>query len=342
MAHARLSVTRADIVAPVSPRLFGSFVEHMGRARLHRHLRARPPHRRRATASAATCSTLVKELGSTVIRYPGGNFVSGYRWEDGVGPRRAARRASTWPGTAVETNEVGLHEFADWADEAGVEVMQAVNLGTRGIEEAARLLEYTNHPGRHRAAPTSAAPTAATEPVRHHGCGAWATRWTARGRSATRPPTSTAGSPPRPRRRHEAGSTRRIELVAAGSSNAEHAHLRRVGATVLEHDLRPGRLHLAARLLRGDATATSAASWPPAVGHGPLHRRRRRHHRRRRARRAAREAPSASPSTSGTSGTRPGSTRSTRTPSPTSGTPHPRLIEDEYTVTDAVVGRAPC
>ena len=59
---------------------------------------------------------LTRELGVTVVRYPGGNFVSGYRWEDGVGPRRATGRAgSTWPGSRVETNEFGLDEFMRWA-----------------------------------------------------------------------------------------------------------------------------------------------------------------------------------------------------------------------------------
>ncbi len=90
---------------------------------------------------------LVRELGVTVVRYPGGNFVSGYRWEDGVGPRseRPVRLDAAWHQT--ETNQVGLHEFATWAAQAGVEVMQAVNLGTRGIEAAGDLLEYSNHPG---------------------------------------------------------------------------------------------------------------------------------------------------------------------------------------------------
>ncbi|MBK4348763.1 alpha-L-arabinofuranosidase [Lacisediminihabitans sp. G11-30] len=90
---------------------------------------------------------LVKELGPSIIRYPGGNFVSGFRWEDSVGPRaeRPVRLDAAWH--SVETNEVGLHEFAEWAELAGVEIMQAVNLGTRGLEDAAALLEYTNHRG---------------------------------------------------------------------------------------------------------------------------------------------------------------------------------------------------
>src|SRR4029450_5821035 len=87
---------------------------------------------------------LVRELGVTTIRYPGGNFVSGYRWEDGVGPRdrRPRRRDLAWHST--ETNQVGIDEFGRWAKLVDAEIMLAVNLGTRGILEALDLLEYVN------------------------------------------------------------------------------------------------------------------------------------------------------------------------------------------------------
>ncbi|WP_219993241.1 alpha-N-arabinofuranosidase [Cryobacterium arcticum] len=146
MFHARLSITRDDVVAPVSSRLFGSFVEHMGRS-VYTGI-YEPGH---PTADADgfrhDVLDLVRELAPSLIRYPGGNFVSGFRWEDSVGPvaERPVRLDLAWH--SVETNEVGLHEFAGWAEAAGVEVMQAVNLGTRGIADAAALLEYSNHPG---------------------------------------------------------------------------------------------------------------------------------------------------------------------------------------------------
>jgi alpha-N-arabinofuranosidase len=85
-------------------------------------------------------------MGVTVVRYPGGNFVSGYRWEDGIGPREArpTRRDLAW--RSIETNEFGLGEFVAWTRQVGVEPMLAVNLGTRGLAEAVDLLEYCNHP----------------------------------------------------------------------------------------------------------------------------------------------------------------------------------------------------
>ena len=114
MLHARLSISRDDVVAPVSPRLFGSFVEHMGRA-VYTGI-YEPGH---PTADAdgfrRDVLDLVRELNPSLIRYPGGNFVSGFRWEDSVGPRadRPTRLDVAWH--SVETNEVGLHEFAGWA-----------------------------------------------------------------------------------------------------------------------------------------------------------------------------------------------------------------------------------
>lgn len=138
-------VSRAAAVAPIDRRIFGSFVEHLGRCVYDGIYEPSHP-----TANEdgfrLDVVELVKELGSTTIRYPGGNFVSGYRWEDGVGPRekRPVRRDLAWH--AIETNQVGLNEFARWCKLTNSELMMAVNLGTRGIEEALDLLEYSNHP----------------------------------------------------------------------------------------------------------------------------------------------------------------------------------------------------
>lgn len=89
---------------------------------------------------------LVRELGTRTVRYPGGNFVSGFRWEDSVGPRdrRPVRRDLAWH--SLESNQVGLDEFARWLKLTDSEMMLAVNLGRRGILPALDLLEYANHP----------------------------------------------------------------------------------------------------------------------------------------------------------------------------------------------------
>jgi alpha-N-arabinofuranosidase len=146
MPRARLVLDAAFALAPVPRRLFGSFVEHMGRC-VYTGI-FEPDH---PTADAAgfrgDVSELTRRLGPTVTRYPGGNFVSGYRWEDGIGPvsERPSRLDLAW--RSHEPNTVGLHEFDAWARQVDTEVMMAVNLGTRGLQEACDLLEYTNHAG---------------------------------------------------------------------------------------------------------------------------------------------------------------------------------------------------
>ena len=144
MLNASLVLSPDHVVAPVRRRLFGSFVEHMGRC-VYTGI-YEPEH---PTADEdgfrGDVLELTRELGVELVRYPGGNFVSGYRWEDGVGPvaDRPVRRDLAWH--SIETNEVGIDEFARWARKADVEVMYAVNLGTRGVAEALDVHEYLNH-----------------------------------------------------------------------------------------------------------------------------------------------------------------------------------------------------
>lgn len=142
---ARGTLDPRDVIAPVSAGLFGSFVEHMGRCVYGGIFEPAHP-----TADAHGFRTdvlqLVRELGVTLVRYPGGNFASGYRWEDGVGPveARPVRLDLAWHSR--ETNAFGLGEFMRWVRAAGVEPMLTLNLGTRGMGEALELLEYANHP----------------------------------------------------------------------------------------------------------------------------------------------------------------------------------------------------
>jgi alpha-L-arabinofuranosidase len=143
MAKASIVLDSAFVVGKTDPRLFGSFVEHLGRCVYGGILEPGHP-----TADSEgfrqDVLDLVRELGVTIIRYPGGNFVSGYNWEDGVGPveQRPRRRELAWFST--ETNAFGTNEFMRWCAKANIEPMMAVNLGTRGTDEARALLEYCN------------------------------------------------------------------------------------------------------------------------------------------------------------------------------------------------------
>ncbi|WP_156723748.1 arabinosylfuranosidase ArfA [Streptomyces apocyni] len=144
---ARFTLHPDFAVGEVNPRLFGSFVEHLGRC-VYTGI-YEPGH---PTADEAGLRgdvlDLVRELGVTAIRYPGGNFVSGYRWEDSVGPaaERPRRLDLAWHST--ESNRFGLSEFIAFLRKVGprAEPMMALNLGTRGVAEALDLQEYANHP----------------------------------------------------------------------------------------------------------------------------------------------------------------------------------------------------
>ncbi|MFE1646890.1 alpha-N-arabinofuranosidase [Microbacterium sp. P01] len=231
MLSARLPLDPQLVLAPVPRRLFGTFVEHMGRA-VYEGI-YEPGH---PTADAegfrGDVLALVRELGATTVRYPGGNFVSGYRWEDGVGPRadRPVRLDAAWHST--ETNAVGLHEFASWAAQADLELMYAVNLGTRGIDAAADVLEYANHP----------AGTALSDQRRRNGADApFAIGLWCLGNEVDGP--WQIGHKTADEYGRLAAETARlmtfldpdIELVAAGSSNAEMPTFGEWERTVLTH-----------------------------------------------------------------------------------------------------------
>ncbi|GAB3820592.1 alpha-N-arabinofuranosidase [Tessaracoccus terricola] len=141
MTQASIRLDPAFVVGEVNRRLFGTFVEHMGRC-VYTGI-YEPDH---PTADEhgfrGDVAELVRELGATVARYPGGNFVSGYNWEDGVGPADERPRRLDMAWRSIETNQVGTHEFLGWCERLGIEPMLAVNLGTRGLAEAIEYLQY--------------------------------------------------------------------------------------------------------------------------------------------------------------------------------------------------------
>ncbi|MGH1554059.1 alpha-N-arabinofuranosidase [Streptomyces sp. L7] len=144
---ARFTLDPAFTVGEVDPRIFGSFVEHLGRC-VYTGI-FEPDH---PTADEdgirQDVLDLVRELGVTAIRYPGGNFVSGYQWEDSVGPAESRPRRLDLAWRSTETNRFGLSEYIAFLKKVGpqAEPMMAINLGTRGVAEALQLQEYANHP----------------------------------------------------------------------------------------------------------------------------------------------------------------------------------------------------
>ncbi len=146
MKKSTMIIDSAFRIAEVDPRIYGSFVEHLGRA-VYDGIYQPGNAASDEEGFRKDVMEMVRELNVPIVRYPGGNFVSNYRWEDGVGPRenRPHRLELAW--RSLETNEIGLNEFSSWAKKVNSEVMMAVNLGTRGLEDALHLLEYCNHPG---------------------------------------------------------------------------------------------------------------------------------------------------------------------------------------------------
>lgn len=139
-------VNKNFVRGQIDKRIYGSFVEHMGRVV---YTGIYEPEHNTADEDGFRQDVLkkVKEMGVTAVRYPGGNFVSCYDWRDGVGPVEGRPRRLEIAWRSIEKNEVGTNEFMRWAKKAGIEPIFAVNLGTKGIENAVSLAEYCNIEG---------------------------------------------------------------------------------------------------------------------------------------------------------------------------------------------------
>ena len=139
--NARIKIDIDRTVGDIDRNLYGNFVEHLGRCVYGGIF---DPGSQQADAKGLRRDVMqaVKDLGVSIIRYPGGNFVSNYHWLDGVGPQRTPRMELAW--ARLETNQFGTNEFVEFAKAVGAEPYFAVNMGTGTIEEAQRWVEYCN------------------------------------------------------------------------------------------------------------------------------------------------------------------------------------------------------
>ena len=137
----KVTVVKEFTNGKVDDKLFSSFIEHLGRA-VYTGIYEPGHETADGQGFRRDVIDMVKDLRVGLVRYPGGNFLSGYNWKDGIGPRekRPGRLDRAWH--TVETNQIGIDEFADWAKKAGTEVMAAVNMGTGTIQDAADMVEY--------------------------------------------------------------------------------------------------------------------------------------------------------------------------------------------------------
>ena len=139
MKHAKLILDRDYRIGAIDPRIYGSFIEHLGRA-VYTGI-YEPGH------PTADGEGFRGDVIDPVVRYPSGNFVSGFDWRDSIGPKEDRPRRMDLAWKTTEPNTVGLHEFCAWAKKADSSVMYAVNLGTGTPASARDVVEYANHPG---------------------------------------------------------------------------------------------------------------------------------------------------------------------------------------------------
>ncbi|MFY0736338.1 alpha-N-arabinofuranosidase [Aurantimonas sp. NFXS3] len=133
-------------IATIDDRIYSAFIEHLGRA-IYSGI-YEPGHPEADDLGfRKDVLALVRDLNVPAVRYPGGNFVSAYEWKDGIGPRedRPMRLDLAW--RSRESNQIGVNEFAQWCERAGIDLMLAVNLGTGSLQDAREYIEYVNHPG---------------------------------------------------------------------------------------------------------------------------------------------------------------------------------------------------
>src|SRR5436190_6938587 len=138
-AWLRRSPGRVDL----DRRVLGSFLEHLGRAI---YTGVYEPGSRRADGKGfrSDLAGEVKELGVPIVRYPGGNFVSGYNWLDGVGPKAQRQTVLDRAWNSTETNQFGTNEFIEWCGLVGAEPLLGMNFGTGSVEMAVAYVEYCN------------------------------------------------------------------------------------------------------------------------------------------------------------------------------------------------------
>ena len=141
--QARVIIDPDRCISTLDRNIFGSFIEHLGRA-VYKGIY--DPASKFADQNGFRTDVLkeIKGLGVPIIRYPGGNFVSGYNWLDGVGPKKDRPRVLDRAWNTTETNQFGINEYVTWCHAVGAEPLIGTNFGTGTPETTVALLEYCN------------------------------------------------------------------------------------------------------------------------------------------------------------------------------------------------------
>ena len=144
-SSARALIQQPRVRADFDRRVLGAFLEHLGRAV---YTGVYQPGSPLADSSGFRSDVIreVKEAGVPIVRYPGGNFVSGYNWLDGVGPKPQRPTVLERAWNSIETNQFGTNEFIDWCRAVGTEPLLGFNMGTASTADAIAYVEYCNYP----------------------------------------------------------------------------------------------------------------------------------------------------------------------------------------------------
>jgi alpha-N-arabinofuranosidase len=140
---ARTIVDQRHYRADIDRRLLGAFLEHLGRAI---YTGIYDPGNPLSDDRGFRTDVIdeIRQMGVPIIRYPGGNFVSGYNWLDGVGPKDQRPTVLERAWNSIETNQFGTNEFIDWCRAVGTEPLLGFNMGTGTAEQAVAYVEYCN------------------------------------------------------------------------------------------------------------------------------------------------------------------------------------------------------
>src|ERR1700681_2139882 len=139
----RILIDGRRSISPLDRNLFGSFLEQLGRA-IYEGIYDPGSKLSDANGFRKDVMQEVRTLGVPIIRYPGGNFVSGYNWLDGVGPKQDRPRVLDKAWNSLNSNQFGTNEFMTWCKSVGTQPLMGLNLGTGTPEQAAALVEYCN------------------------------------------------------------------------------------------------------------------------------------------------------------------------------------------------------
>src|SRR6202035_4153324 len=143
MSATRVYVDPRRTISPIDHNLFGSFLEHLGRA-IYEGVCDPKSKLSDSNGFRKDVAQEIKKLDVPIIGYTGGNFVSGYNWLDGVGPKQDRPVVLDKAWNSLNSNQFGTDEFMAWCKLVGSEPLMGLNLGTGTTEQAAALVEYCN------------------------------------------------------------------------------------------------------------------------------------------------------------------------------------------------------